>query len=203
MGILFDVDAITGDLITAGSITSTSTSSGFLLPKLTTTQRNAIPTPATGLQVFNTTTNQIEFFDGTIWTPTGGTTPPAGLTGSIQFNNTGSFGGDAANLFWNDSTDQLGIGTNAPAASASLDITSISRGFLPPRMTTGQRNAIVTPVAGLQIYNITTVQPEVYNGTIWTAMGSGSGTVTSVAMSVPAFLSVSGSPVTTSGTPLT
>jgi len=40
------------------------------------------------------------------------------------------------------------------------------------------------------------------NGTTasWAAGGSGSGTVTSVAASVPAFLSVTGSPITTSGT---
>jgi hypothetical protein len=35
---------------------------------------------------------------------------------------------------------------------------------------------------------------------IWTTVGGGSGTVTSVAMTVPSFMSVSGSPITTSGT---
>jgi hypothetical protein len=47
---------------------------------------------------------------------------------------------------------------------------------------------------------------KVYDGTSWTAVGSGegggggSGSVTSVAATVPAFLSVSGSPITSSGT---
>jgi hypothetical protein len=31
---------------------------------------------------------------------------------------------------------QVGIGTNTPAASAQLDVSSTTKGFLPPRMTT-------------------------------------------------------------------
>ncbi len=49
-----------------------STTKGLLIPRMTTTQRNAIPTPATSLQVFNTTTNQFEFYNGTAWVASGG-----------------------------------------------------------------------------------------------------------------------------------
>ncbi len=35
----------------------------------------------------------------------------------------------------------VGIGTTTPAASAQLDVSSATKGFLPPRMTTTQRNA--------------------------------------------------------------
>ncbi len=45
--------------------------------------------------------------------------------------------------------------TGTPAnASAILDAQSTTQGFLPPRMTTAQRNAIATPAAGLMIYNL-------------------------------------------------
>ena len=47
---------------------------------------------------------------------------------------------------------QVGIGTTTPASSAALDVTSTSKGFLPPRMTTAQRNAISSPALGLMIY---------------------------------------------------
>lgn len=77
MGTNYSVDS-SGNLTTAGSITSTSTTSGFLLPKLTTTQRNAIASPATGLEIFNTTTNQIEFYNGSVW----GAIATSGVTGS-------------------------------------------------------------------------------------------------------------------------
>src|SRR5579871_2118245 len=46
----------------------------------------------------------------------------------------------------------VGIGTTSPDASALLDLTSLSRGFLVPRMTQTQRNAISTPATGLLVY---------------------------------------------------
>ena len=62
---------------------------------------------------------------------------------------------------------QVGIGTATPAATAQLDINSTTKGFLPPRMDSTQRNAIVSPAAGLTIYNTTLKSVEVYNGTVW------------------------------------
>ncbi len=44
-----------------------STTAGFLMPRMTTANRTAIASPAAGLQVFDTTTNSIWFFDGTAW----------------------------------------------------------------------------------------------------------------------------------------
>ena len=49
---------------------------------------------------------------------------------------------------------QVGIGTSSP--NAALDVTSTTQGFLPPRMTTTQRNAISSPAVGLVIFNTTT-----------------------------------------------
>jgi len=46
---------------------------------------------------------------------------------------------------------QVGINNPTPHASAALDITSTTRGFLPPRMTLAQRNAITSPAEGLLI----------------------------------------------------
>ena len=62
---------------------------------------------------------------------------------------------------------QVGIGTATPAASAKLDITSTTQGFLPPRMDSTQRNAIASPATGLTIYNTTIKAFQVYNGTAW------------------------------------
>ena len=39
---------------------------------------------------------------------------PGGSTGYIQFNNSGTFGGDA-NLFWDNANKRFGIGTTTPA----------------------------------------------------------------------------------------
>ena len=62
---------------------------------------------------------------------------------------------------------QVGVGTTNPDASAVLDVSSTTKGLLFPRMTTTQRNAIASPVAGLTIYNTTTSCLNFYTGTAW------------------------------------
>jgi hypothetical protein len=56
---------------------------------------------------------------------------------------------------------------NLDVPSAALQVSSTVRGFLPPRMTTGQRDLIATPAAGLVIYNTSTNKHQGYNGTTW------------------------------------
>ena len=48
-----------------------STSKGMLLPRMTTTQRDAISSPATGLGIYNTTDNKFNYYNGTNWTAVG------------------------------------------------------------------------------------------------------------------------------------
>jgi hypothetical protein len=43
-------------------------------------------------------------------------TPPSGVSGAIQFSDGSAFASDAANLFWDDTNNRLGVGTNAPSA---------------------------------------------------------------------------------------
>jgi hypothetical protein len=59
------------------------------------------------------------------------------------------------------------IGTTTDIASSKLTIESTTQGFLPPRMTTTQKNAIATPATGLQIYDNTLNRPCFYDGTSW------------------------------------
>jgi hypothetical protein len=70
-----------------------------------------------------------------------------------------------------DSAGNVGIGTTANAA-ALLDVSSTTKGFLPPRMTGAQRDAISTPPAGLMVYNTTTNKLNFYNGSAWEAVTS-------------------------------
>jgi hypothetical protein len=199
------------------------------------------------------------------------TTPPSGVSGAIQFSNGSAFASDATNLFWDDTNNRLGVGTNTPTAtvqikgsgstfgttavlvqnsagtqllsitndggiitrsnvalgtgssgninvqdaqitssvfdffninvyqsgaytslfrlignngigqisigtttphsSAKLQINSTVAGFLTPRMTTTERNAISSPAAGLMIYNTTTAKLNVFT-TAWEAITS-------------------------------
>ncbi len=64
---------------------------------------------------------------------------------------------------------QVGIGTTNPESSAILDLSSTSKGFLPPRMTETEKDAIANPVAGLMIYQINNSQGlYYYTGSAWT-----------------------------------
>lgn len=93
-----------------------------------------------------------------------------------------SFGADANKFFLNNSTDgrrvfnidndgavSIGNGTTSANASAILDITSTTKGFLPPRGTTTQMNAISSPSEGLVFYDLTVHKLYVYDGTTWQA----------------------------------
>jgi hypothetical protein len=178
---------------------------------------------------------------------------PSGVSGAIQFSNGSAFASDATNLFWDDTNNRLGVGTNAPSAtghfkgsgstsattsllvqnsagtemlriydnaaivgggarfsdvtiggypfhgtnsreisvnggslalqatqgtgviiggitldsSAFLQVNSTTKGVLFPRMTTTQKNAIASPVAGLVVYDSTTNKLQCYNGSTW------------------------------------
>ena len=69
------------------------------------------------------------------------------------------------------SENRIGMGTLTPNVSAFLDITSTTKGFLPPRMTTTQKNAIATPAEGLMVYDTTLAKLCVYT-TAWETITS-------------------------------
>ncbi len=71
-------------------------------------------------------------------------------------------------------TDSVGIGVTAvSSASAKLEIASTTKGLLPPRMTTTQREAIVSPAESLMVYDLTLHRPYCFNGTRWEPMTTG------------------------------
>jgi hypothetical protein len=77
-----------------------------------------------------------------------------------------------ANAFYMLTSGTVGFGTSTPSEKALLDLTSTTKGFLPPRMTTVQRDAITSVPAGLMIYNTTTNKLNFYNGSAWEAVTS-------------------------------
>jgi hypothetical protein len=72
----------------------------------------------------------------------------------------------------------VGIGTTSPNASALLDLTSTTQGFLPPSMTSTQRNAITSPAAGLVVYNNTDHRLDIRQNTTWRSLATLDGTET-------------------------
>ncbi|MCP4088390.1 MAG: hypothetical protein GY746_01150, partial [Gammaproteobacteria bacterium] len=79
-------------------------------------------------------------------------------------------------IYVDDATGNVGVGTNIPETSAILEANSTTKGFLPPRMTGIQRDAISSPVAGLVVWCTNcgaNGELQVYNGTAWTNMMGG------------------------------
>jgi len=70
------------------------------------------------------------------------------------------------------SYSQVGIGTLTPDNSAILDVHSTNKGFLPPRLTTAQRNAISSPSMGLMIYNYDEKCVNFFNASQWISLCS-------------------------------
>ena len=48
------------------------------------------------------------------------TANPSGVAGAIQFSNGSAFASDASNLFWDDTNNRLGVGTNTPTATTHI-----------------------------------------------------------------------------------
>lgn len=169
-----------------------STSKGILVPRLTFAERDAIILPATGLLIFCTSNNQFYSNKGTPaipnwimvssqWFSSGsdiyffggkvgiGTTNPQNkldITGNavIGSSYSGTLIAPTNGLLIEG---RVGIGTSSPTTAAALEVTSTNCGFLPPRMTTTQRNAILNPPAGLIIFNSESKALNIFDGTTW------------------------------------
>lgn len=76
-------------------------------------------------------------------------------------------GGGPDNFFFDATNRRLGIQTQTP--QSILDVSSTTSGFLPPRMTKNQRDAITNKVAGMVVYQTDGAFPglRVYNGSNW------------------------------------
>ncbi|MCF6171431.1 MAG: fibrobacter succinogenes major paralogous domain-containing protein [Bacteroidales bacterium] len=69
---------------------------------------------------------------------------------------------------------QVSIGTSAPEATALFELKSTDKGFLPPRMTTTQMDAIPSPAEGLTVYNTDKNGLCYYNGSNWNCLDKAS-----------------------------
>jgi len=158
---------------------------GVLIPRMTMAQRDAIISPVAGLLIYQT--NAIPgfyYYSGSAWIAVASTTSWS-LTGNSTTNPATNFVGtaDAKPLIFKTnmaeamrilSTGNIGIGNPAPAASALLDVKSTTRGILIPRMTMAQRDAIISPVAGLLIYQTNSTPGFYYYSGGWNPIGANS-----------------------------
>jgi len=140
---------IGGGYTTSSILTLTSTYRGFLQPRMTNAQALAITTPATGLQVYDTTNNKNLLYNGTAWQNVATeswvsaqgylTSQPWVVSGSNIYYNTGNvgigtsspthklqvdgsvrFGAGAGGLYWDNVNQRLAIGSSTPSYAFEL-----------------------------------------------------------------------------------
>ena len=85
---------------------------------------------------------------------------------TITFSTRNYIDGDIRGVSFGGAVSMAGSNV-AAAASAQLDVSSTTKGFLMPRMTQAQILAIATPANGLEVYNTDLAQPCFYDGTGW------------------------------------
>ena len=159
---------------TSAQLDVQSTSKGMLIPRMTQAELNAIISPAQGLMVYNTSTNSFQYYNGAIWNNITHSGIVTGITNRVpKFNS--PWGMTAGMMTDNGNGVSINTGGTVADPSAALDISSTTKGVLVPRMSSAQRTAIVTPVAGLLVFDNTTNTFWFHNGTVWTELVSGGG----------------------------
>jgi len=109
---------------------------------------------------------------GGVLTIAGGKGTGTGTSGDVVISTatpttTGTTLQTLTNRWWIKNTTGTLSNISSPNASAITQIDSTTQGFLPPRMTTTQINAIATPAEGLMAYNTTISHLCVYQGGSW------------------------------------
>lgn len=121
----------------------------------------------TGMRVHTNRQNTPIFF--------GCTSASTPTSDSITIGNSTNATGATHNIMFRQSNAVVGgfpNSANTTYPSAQFFIESTTRGFLPPRMTTTQKNAITTPAQGLMVFDTTLAKLCVYSGTAWETITS-------------------------------
>jgi len=173
-----------------------STTKGLLIPRMTGTEKYAVPTPATGLLIFQTDTIGFWYYNGTNWLPllssttnTAANTSGWGLAGNGDTNSGSNFLGTSDNKSLRfrtnntermvvDSLGNVGIGTTAPAykldildnSTAGSGITSTAAN----NVSTRTANVTALTQASCSSNNITLAMTESAPGTQARGYGSNS-----------------------------
>jgi microcystin-dependent protein len=129
----------------------TATDKGFLIPRMTAAQRQAIISPAQSLLVYDTTDKHFYFFNGGQWYALNEWDR---IAGSNNISYTGS----------------IAVNIATPNASSVLDLTSTDKGLLVPRMTSAQRQAIATPANSLLVFDTGDNKFYYYLNSQWNAL---------------------------------
>jgi hypothetical protein len=127
----------TGAADTKAILDLQSTTKGALFPRMTTSQRDAITSPTTGLVVFNSTTNKMNVYNGSSWVDVGsgggGSKNYLGTVNNVNANGDfelGTTGWSLGNVSLSSTKLPTGTPTFGSGASVNLSIAAVTSGTL-------------------------------------------------------------------------
>lgn len=178
-----------GSLSSSALLELTSKTHGFVVPRMSTIQRNAMVGPIGGLMVYDSDTKSLMVHNGSDWYSTNNTDNNWGLKGNKTINESTDYLGcdNAADVIiktqgaevvrvTKDSRVSIGSPTTKVHLSAKLEVNSVNKGFLPPRMTSAERKAIISPAIGLVVFDTDKNNLYLYTG-MWSELGVPIGSV--------------------------
>jgi hypothetical protein len=171
---------LAGSSITTGAnntfIGVNSNTSSGTVSNSTAIGNGAVVTASNSIQLGNTSVTDVKTA-GTI-TAASYKTPTGTSSQYLMADGTVSTG-----ILSSTITNKLVVGSaSETTSSAVLEANSTSKGFLPPRMTNSERNAISNPAEGLMIWNTTENEINVFNGSLWINMSGITNQTISVGM---------------------
>lgn len=152
-------------IATSAVLDIASTTKGMLIPRVTTTQRDAISSPAAGLLVYNTSTAAVNFYNGSSWAAVGG-----GGAGSLtvkEVDGTPTASGVDTIVVSNGTLTDDGGGQVTITIAGGSTPYSLCQGRLTLTSGTAVTTSDVTAAATLYFTPYKGNQIGLYNGSSW------------------------------------
>ncbi|SHF47266.1 hypothetical protein [Chryseobacterium takakiae] len=146
---------LTGDQIKSEDLQYNAAQKGLIVYAT-----SAVTLPST--KTANINSEGYYYFDGSTWQRMDTNTNIFNSNGALTGNRYVDLGTSSLGFI---GSGNIGVGTISPNGSAALDINVNNRGFLPPRMTNTERNAIGSPATGLIVFSTTDGCLQINSGT--------------------------------------